>query len=105
MSEAQVLESIKRSISEHFEIDRMILFGSRARGDHQADSDWDVLVITKTDVPFIERQAMALKSLDRSRDYSVDLLLYTPEEFQEGKSIPGSALYWAEVEGRLVHGK
>ncbi len=102
MSDEQVLDSIKRSISKHFEIERMVLFGSRARGDHQPDSDWDVLVITNTDVPFIERQALALKSLDRERDYSVDLLLYTPEEFQAAKAIPGSALYWAEEHGRLV---
>ena len=30
------------------EIDRIILFGSRARGDFREDSDWDFLIITKS---------------------------------------------------------
>jgi len=29
------------------EIDKIILFGSRARGDYREDSDWDILIVTK----------------------------------------------------------
>ncbi len=28
-------------------LDRIVLFGSRARGDHRADSDWDVAVFLR----------------------------------------------------------
>ncbi len=28
-------------------VDRIILFGSRARGDYREDSDWDILIVTE----------------------------------------------------------
>jgi uncharacterized protein len=31
--------------------ERVILFGSRARGDHDADSDWDLCVLLNDDIP------------------------------------------------------
>ena len=41
----KVIEDVARKYS--IEIDRIILFGSRARGDFREDSDWDFLIITK----------------------------------------------------------
>jgi len=32
-------------------VERVILFGSRARGDHDADSDWDLCVLLNDDIP------------------------------------------------------
>lgn len=31
-------------------VDRIILFGSRARGDYRNDSDWDILIVSKSEV-------------------------------------------------------
>ncbi len=31
----------------NIEVDKIILFGSRARGDYREDSDWDLLIVTK----------------------------------------------------------
>jgi len=31
----------------NIEIDKIILFGSRARGDYREDSDYDILIVTK----------------------------------------------------------
>lgn len=47
-----MLEKIKEIIlkvaEKHgIEVDRIILFGSRARGDFRKDSDWDILIVTK----------------------------------------------------------
>uniref|UniRef100_A0A7C4NTJ7 Nucleotidyltransferase domain-containing protein n=1 Tax=Thermodesulfobacterium geofontis TaxID=1295609 RepID=A0A7C4NTJ7_9BACT len=33
--------------SAGIEIDKLILFGSRARGDYKKYSDWDLLIVTK----------------------------------------------------------
>ena len=49
----EVLRRIKEVISEvairhGIDVDKVILFGSRARGDFRENSDWDLLVITKT---------------------------------------------------------
>lgn len=32
-------------------VERVILFGSRARGDHGEDSDWDLCVLLSDDIP------------------------------------------------------
>ena len=102
--QAEVTDFIRERLGGAFEIEKMILFGSQARGDAHADSDWDVLVITETDVPFMERQAMAMRCLGR-RNFAVDLLVYTPAEADRAKEFLGSALYWAEREGRVVYAR
>ena len=48
----ETLKKIKQVILETarkygIEVDRIILFGSRARGDYRDDSDWDILVVTR----------------------------------------------------------
>ncbi len=48
-------EKIKEVILEVAEkygikVDKIILFGSRARGDYRDDSDWDILIVSKTEV-------------------------------------------------------
>jgi predicted nucleotidyltransferase len=49
---------------------RAMLFGSRARGDHRPDSDYDVAV-------FIERAEPLARELDRLAEISTDILLDT----------------------------
>jgi uncharacterized protein len=41
------LAAAKKNITERFDISAMILFGSVARGDNDAESDADILVLTK----------------------------------------------------------
>ncbi len=45
----KVFEDVAKELG--VEIDRIILFGSRARGDYREDSDWDFLLVTKTRYP------------------------------------------------------
>ena len=46
---------------------RVILFGSRARGDYRTDSDWDFLILTK------ERASRQLQDKIRELLYEVEL--------------------------------
>ena len=41
----EIIKRLKSIIQERVKLDRLILFGSRARGDAEPDSDMDVLVI------------------------------------------------------------
>lgn len=43
--EQQILSSFKQDVAARLPLHQMILFGSRARGDAEPDSDMDVLVI------------------------------------------------------------
>lgn len=43
-----LVERITRTIVERFDPERIILFGSRARGDAGADSDLDLVVVMES---------------------------------------------------------
>ena len=45
MTNTETLEQITRRIVEGFHPQRLILFGSRARGDERRDSDVDLLIV------------------------------------------------------------
>ena len=38
-------EEVSKTVAEFPEVERIILFGSRARGDARPDSDWDFRVL------------------------------------------------------------
>ena len=104
MSELKTIEFISKRMCELFDVRKILLFGSRANGAAKPESDYDILVIADTELPFIERQGIALSALT-GRDFAIDLLIYTPAEAEKAASNPGSALYWAEREGRQVYAK
>jgi predicted nucleotidyltransferase len=80
---------------------RIILFGSVARGDADADSDLDVLVIKDTADPFVRRlEAMAeLCPLG----VHADILVYTPHELRQMVDDGNPFILQALREGRTVY--
>jgi len=51
-----IKEIILKTAKKHnIEIDKIILFGSRARGDYREDSDWDILIVTRKKLRLQER--------------------------------------------------
>ena len=45
ITDKKVLDKFRSLLSEKLEVNRLILFGSRSRGDFDPDSDMDVLVV------------------------------------------------------------
>jgi len=60
------------------------LFGSYARGDADAWSDVDLIVVMQTDRVFIERPLELIDVLD-ALPTATDILVYTPDEFERGR--------------------
>jgi predicted nucleotidyltransferase len=58
----------------------VILFGSLASGTGPVD-DIDLIAVMPTDLPFVERTSSLFERIDSAE--SVDLLVYTPAEFDE----------------------
>lgn len=60
----------------------VLVFGSRPRGDALTDSDLDMIVVSQRfrDVPFVDRIVGVLNELDLN--LRLELLCYTPEEFE-----------------------
>jgi uncharacterized protein len=66
-------------IFKPFDPEKIILFGSHARGDDDEESDIDLIVVYRTNKGFLDR----LKELYVAWNIpkAVDILAYTPEEF------------------------
>jgi predicted nucleotidyltransferase len=71
-----------QALHEHIGATKVILFGSRARGDWLKESDYDFVVVSPqfADVHFI-RRAVPLYDYWKGHP-GVELLCYTPEEFE-----------------------
>lgn len=83
--------------------ERIILFGSHARGDARPDSDLDFLVI-EAKVEDRAKEMVRLRRALRPLRIPVDILVYSSEDVARWGDQPGSALYWALREGKVVYG-
>ena len=61
------------------------LIGSFARGSADAWSDIDLVVVMPTDTPFVDRPRDLIAVLD-AVPLPMDLLVYTPDEFERGRT-------------------
>jgi predicted nucleotidyltransferase len=80
---------------------RVILFGSHARGDANAGSDLDFLVI-EPEVPDRHAEMVRLRSALRGMRRPIDVLVYSESQVEEWRDAPGTALHAALNEGRVL---
>ena len=97
-----LLDHITRTIVERFHPRRVILFGSRARGEAQPDSDLDLFVEVETQARPPER-SVEFSSVFGLRPWSMDLVVYTPQEVQRLRSVHGTLLSVIEAEGKVLY--
>ena len=78
----KIAKNFVNKIRKKFKINKIILFGSRARGDHFKDSDYDFIVIGDhfKGKPFIFRASEFYDYWNEKKD--IEILCYTPEEFK-----------------------
>lgn len=79
------LKSFKKRVNKDFKLDKVIFFGSRARGTPRQYSDVDLILVSPKfkRLDFIERGAKMYNYWDIH--YPVDFLCYTPKEFNKLK--------------------
>jgi predicted nucleotidyltransferase len=82
----QALPQIVERLSGLEGVERVSLFGSYAQGKRDLFTDLDILVIMETELGFIERLRMLYGIVASPVD--LDLLCYTPQEFQDLKGQP-----------------
>ena len=77
------LKEFKKNLSKQIPIERMFLFGSRAKGKPRRWSDFDLIIVSKKfrNVDSLKRAMGFYKYWHL--DYPVDFLCYTPEEFKK----------------------
>jgi uncharacterized protein len=95
-----VTDALVRSLSP----ERIVLFGSFARGDQNRASDLDLVVIASSDLPFCDRIGRAIAvCYDASTRLAVEALVYTPEEWARMRAAGSSFVALVEREGRVLH--
>ena len=77
------LKSFRQRVNKDIPIERMILFGSRAEGTANRESDVDLIIVSSRFKrwDFFKRGAKMYDYWDIG--YPVDFLCYTPEEFNK----------------------
>lgn len=81
----------------------VVLFGSRARGDWGKYSDVDLFVVAETNLPYFKRTRKLNKIL-REYSFPVDLLLYTPKEYEDVKMNKASIAHTVSHDGKVLYG-
>lgn len=82
----QALPQIVERLSGLEGVERVSLFGSYAQGKRDLFTDLDILVIMETELGFVERLRMLYGIVASPVD--LDLLCYTPREFQDLEGQP-----------------
>ena len=104
MIDASTLAAVVQALAQAApQAEQIVLFGSHARGDADAGSDLDFLVIESV-VENRAREMVRLRRALRSLRVPVDVLVYSRDEVNRWGNQPGTALYWALREGQVVHG-
>ena len=102
MITAEELNGIIERIVRRFEPEKVILFGSYARGDATEESDVDLLVVAATDLPARERFP-AIRSILGDFPAAFDVFWKTPEEYERWRNVVNHVVYFAEKYGRIVY--
>jgi predicted nucleotidyltransferase len=101
-SSDSIIHDIVERIKEAARPDRIILFGSRARGTFRDDSDYDVLVIEESDEPRYKRSAPLYTRL-ADLPVEIEIVVYTPEEVSEWSEVPQAFVTTALREGKVIY--
>jgi predicted nucleotidyltransferase len=102
MNNPDFLEQITRTIVERFHPRRIILFGSQARGEATSESDLDLFIEMETQTRPPER-AVEVSTVFGLRPWSLDVVVYTPEEVQRLRKIHGTLVSMIEAEGKVLY--
>ena len=74
-----------KKLRKVLKIDLAVLFGSRARGDYLEDSDYDVLIVSSDFRGKIVERVSGLYDYWDYFPLDIEVLCYTPEEFEKMK--------------------
>ncbi len=85
-TDRHTIERLKRVLEQRVPLHQIILFGSRARGDYDAESDMDVLVVLDTSVTPATREAVSECTWQVGFDAGIVIaaVLFSREEWEEG---------------------
>lgn len=89
-------------IVARFDPDKIILFGSHARGTANRDSDVDLLVVME--VPGSKKnQTIEIRKTLAGMGLAKDVIVATPEEVERSKDLVGTIIRPALRDGKVLY--
>lgn len=104
MISQEILQQAVQRLAEQFQPQRIILFGSHARGTADQHSDVDLMVIC----PIEGARRKLMVAMDRNLrglGFARDIIVLSPEEFERDRHIPGTLARPAWKEGKVLYEK
>lgn len=95
------LDNITRQIINKYKPEKIILFGSLARGDFNQDSDVDLLIIKRTAKDRIERIQQLSSLIDRR--LALEAIIFTPKELEMRLKLGDFFLKEILREGKVIY--
>ena len=100
---ATPLDEIVKRLRQAYSPERIYLFGSHARGDAGADSDFDILVVVPDDAPPSRRGSRIAYQALRGTGAAADVLVWTRSYFESRRHLKASLSGAISAEGRLLY--
>ncbi len=97
------LDEIVRRLVKAYAPERIYLFGSRARGNAGADSDYDLLVVVSDGAAPERRSSRLAYEVLWGTEASADVIVWTTSRFEQRKHVVCSLPATVLREGRLIH--
>jgi predicted nucleotidyltransferase len=101
-SEMEAMERLAETASEYPEILKIVVFGSRVRGDFHGDSDFDLLIVVES-LKNRDRVIRLIHELELEYDAPLSPTLYTQKEVEENKRLGSSFFGNVEREGVMIY--
>jgi predicted nucleotidyltransferase len=102
MAESIIKEVINETLKAYnLEAEKIILFGSRARGDYKKDSDWDILLVIKQEITQQLKDELFRSITEKLSHYLIpcDLIIKSVKGLEFYKNFYGTVTYEALKEG------
>lgn len=95
------LKKVLKALIQKYKPERIVVFGSLAKGEVGPASDLDILIVKETNKRYFDRVSDVTKICDY--DVGIDFLVYTPDEYDE--AMKSNAFFKDEIigKGRVIY--
>jgi len=103
MISQDTIRTVARRIADRFRPERIVLFGSYARGDATENSDIDLLVVMGGPPVTARRGAPIIRMLAEEFALPVDVVVRSEETFDKSKGVLGTLSHQVQQEGVVLY--
>ena len=101
MSREEIIQHLVATLAQEKEVRDIYLFGSSVGSFVRPDSDIDLLLTSSTALPMHRRAGPLYRKI--TSPLPVDLIVYTPEEFNRKKNVLNTLPYEVSRKGKIIY--